>query len=116
MLDRLERHHDIDAGVRQRQVTGVALDVAQVGTDECAGGRPYGVVVELHPDDGLRYLRQLGTAVALSAGHIEHVPIPAERPGEQVAVVMLDLDLAADCAGQPLPREGLRRLGGFPAE
>ena len=51
-------------------------------------------------------LRQQRRSVAFAAGDIEHIQAGHQRAGEQVAVIVLDLDLAADGRGQPLAGEG----------
>ena len=64
----------------------------------------------LDADDGARDLREQRRSVAFAACHIEHVETGDKRAGKQVAVIMLDLHLAADCGGQSLAGEWFRTL------
>ena len=67
----------------------------------------------LDADHQARDLREQRRPIAFAARHIDHVEAGHERAGKQIAVVVLDLHLAADGGGQSLAGEGvgmLRRL------
>ena len=55
-------------------------------------------------------------AVSLAACHIEHIQTRHERTREKVAMVVLDLDLAADGCGETLTRKGLGMRRRFAAK
>ena len=61
-------------------------------------------------DRGVRQVQGVGVAL------LEHILAAAEIARQQVAVIVLDLDLTRDRAGQPLAAERQRRGGGLVAD
>ncbi len=73
MLDRLERHHDVEAGVVRRNPLRIALQEGQVVAVAVAGpglGDRRGVDVDA--GDVTRHGCEVHRAVTLAAGDVEH--------------------------------------------
>jgi hypothetical protein len=62
-------------------------------------------VPDLDADDRQREQR---SAIAFAVGHIQQLAIGEPRAGQQIAVIMLDPDLASDGSGAALAGERLR--------
>ena len=113
VLQRFERDHHVHAGIRHRQHPRIAGFIAQVRARELAPRGIHGGRVDLHTHHAARHLRQQRAAVSFARGHIQHVPPAAQVPRQQVAVVMLHLDLPGYGTRQPLTTEAKRFGGGF---
>ncbi len=106
VLDRLERHGDVHAGVRERQRGGRALHEAEVRASGVGVARVRDRLGgNVHADHRRRDAGEQRAAVAFAARHVEHAPPRAQRPRERVAVPVLVGDLAGDAGHEALAGE-----------
>ncbi len=106
VLDRLERHDRIEAGIGKRQPRAVGLAEFEIGdrgimrARMCEGGRR-----DVGAGDVSRGAREERAAIALAAGDVEHLEAADEIRGEMVAMPMLVPDLAFGAGNETLAGE-----------
>ncbi len=106
VLDRLERNHDVEAGIGEGQCRAVGLPELEIGDggvgtarmfDRCGGN--------VRADHLGRMASEELAAIARPAGDVEHVPPYDQRCGEMVTMPMLVPDLARDARDETLAGE-----------
>ena len=106
VFEGFKRDGDVDGGGFEGEGAGVAVFEAEDGVRELATSGFHGGRVDLDADGGAGDLGEEGGAVAFAGCHVEDVFAAAEVSGEEVAVVVFDLDLAGDGGCQALTAEG----------
>ena len=94
MLDGLEADHDVDRGVRKWDRHAVADRELKIGTVVAPPRMCDGVGRDVDADDAVGDLREHGAAVAFTARDVEHTPAAALFAGQQVAMHVLEPDVA----------------------
>ena len=114
MLDRLERHDEVDGVVGKRQRGTGAADIAQVRGAVARLGMGHGLRRDVDADDVPGPFRQQEGAVAFAARRIQHPLAARERRDDAVAMPVLVPYRAFLLGREPLPgeREGVGGGGG----
>jgi hypothetical protein len=102
MLQRLQRHDEVDAGVAHRDGGGAALAKTQMIAGIGGGGMLHRTRIDIDADDAGGDLCQQRAAIALARRDIEHIGAGGQLAGHKIPVEMFDLGLQPVAGRQAL--------------
>ena len=105
MLERFERHHDVDGRIGQRDRARIAGQKRQARPGIGTAGMLDGGLIELDTDNAAGRLGDECRAVALARRDIQHVQPAALFAREQIAMQVFVLDLSGHCGCHSLTAE-----------
>ena len=116
MLNCFKRNNRVHRCVGEWNYARVPHLVAQIWADVSRTRMLHGIRRNLYPHNATGGLCEESGAVALAGGDIEYVETAAKRAREEIAMKMLNLNLAPCLGGQPLAGPGQRLNRRHPLE